>query len=217
MMAFAVTVTFASFDWLMSLDPHWFSAVYGVYFFAGCVVGFLSLLILALVGLRGRGLLADVVTTEHFHDLGKLLFGFVFFWAYIAFSQYLLIWYGNIPEETTWYLVRQSSMWRWMSLALLFGHFIIPFFVLMPRRVKRHRVALACWAGLMLVMHGIDLYWLIMPQLSADRLPFSVLDLLCLAGFGLVYWEAAERLAASSALIPVGDPRLSESLSFHNV
>ncbi len=216
-MAFAVTVTFASFDWLMSLDPHWFSAVYGVYFFSGCVVGFLAILVLALLELGRRGLLSDVVTVEHYHDLGKLLFGFVFFWAYIAFSQYLLIWYSNIPEETTWYMVRQSSSWTWMSLALLFGHFLVPFFVLMPRRVKRNRKLLGFWAAFLLAMHLIDLYWLVMPQLAPEAPPISLLDVLCFAGFGLVYWEVAERFAAAGAILPVGDPRLAESLSFHNV
>lgn len=217
MMAFAVTVTFASFDWLMSLDPHWFSAVYGVYFFSGCVVGFLAMLILALRWLQSRGLLAEAVTTEHYHDLGKLLLGFVFFWAYIAFSQYLLIWYANIPEETTWYQVRQAASWGGLSLLLLAGHFVVPFFALMPRRIKRSAGLLAMWAAFLLVMHLVDLYWLVMPQLSTSGLTLSWADPVCLLGFGLLFGGESLRLASQSDLVPVGDPRLVESLGFHNV
>jgi len=106
---FGVTVTFASFDWLMSLEPHWFSTIFGVYFFSGAAVGGLAAVILAAVALQAGGRLTDAITTEHYHDLGKLLFAFVIFWGYMAFSQYMLIWYANIPEETAWYLQRQSG------------------------------------------------------------------------------------------------------------
>jgi hypothetical protein len=216
MIAFAGTVTFASFDWIMSLDPHWFSAVFGVYFFSGAVVGFLAMLILWAAWLRRQGLLSEAITREHYHDLGKLLFGFVFFWAYIAFSQYLLIWYANIPEETAWYLVRQSRGWQWVSLGLLAGHFLIPFFGLLSRHVRRNRGLLAIWAVFILVMHWLDLYWLIMPQFSPERPVFGWLDLLCLASFSAIFTGVSLRLATRVALVPVGDPRLSESLAFKN-
>ena len=147
MMAFAVTSCFAAFDWLMSLDPHWFSTIYGVYFFSGAVVGFLAFVTLAALVLERVGLLKGKISEEHYHDLGKLQLGFLMFWAYIAFSQYLLIWYANIPEETGWYLVRQNGGWQWVSLLLLFGHFVLPFCGLMSRRAKRNRITLACDAS----------------------------------------------------------------------
>ena len=115
MLLFAVTVTFAAIDWLMSLTPDWYSTIFGVYFFAGIAVSGLSMLILACIFLQATGRLASVITAEHYHDLGKLLLTFVVFWGYIAFSQYLLIWYGNMPEETRWYLVRQSGGWKWIA------------------------------------------------------------------------------------------------------
>ncbi|MFH1842226.1 MAG: quinol:cytochrome C oxidoreductase, partial [bacterium] len=136
---FALTVTFASYDLLMSLDPVWFSTMFGPYYFAGGVVGFYAVLTLITFWLQGRGRLARVINLEHLHDYGKLLFGFVFFWAYLAFSQYMLIWYANIPEETGWIIRRQSSGWGWLALVLLFGHFLLPFAGLISRYAKRNR------------------------------------------------------------------------------
>ncbi len=215
---FGFTLTFAAFDWLMSLDPYWFSTIFGVYFFAGSAVGFLAALILGAQFLQQRGLLKESLTVEHYHDLGKLLFGFVFFWGYIAFSQYMLMWYANIPEETQWYLVRQTGGWVGISLALLFGHFLLPFPGLLSRHVRRNRIALASWSVLLLVMHWVDLYWLVMPQLSKDAGPtFSLVDLCCLVGLGAAYVAAVLWVAADRALIPIKDPRLAESLAFKNV
>ena len=216
MMAFAVTTCFAAFDWLMSLDPHWFSTIYGVYFFSGAVVGFLAFVTLAALALERVGLLRDKITEEHYHDLGKLLLGFTMFWAYIAFSQYLLIWYANIPEETGWYLVRQNGGWQWVSLLLLFGHFVLPFFGLMSRGAKRTRVTLAGWSAWLLVMHWVDLSWLAMPSYSPTRVPFGVIDLLVLAGVSGLFAAMIGRVVGNRALVPVRDPRLRESLSFHN-
>jgi hypothetical protein len=216
MILFALTITFAAFDWIMSLDPHWFSAVFGIYYFSGCVVGFLAVLILWAIALRRQGMLSEAITIEHYHDLGKLLFGFVFFWAYIAFSQYLLIWYANIPEETVWYLVRQSKGWQWVSLILLVGHFLIPFFGMLSKHVRRNRGALVVWASFILLMHWLDLYWLVMPQFSPDGPTLGIWDLLCLIGFAAVFSGLSLRLATRSPLVPVGDPRLSESLAFKN-
>jgi hypothetical protein len=216
MLAFALTLTFASFDWLMSLDPHWFSTIYGVYFFAGCAVGFFALLALMMVAFQQKGLLQDSITADHYHDVGKWLFGFVFFWGYIAFSQYMLIWYANIPEETTWYLARQSGGWAWISLLLLFGHFLVPFCGLMSRHAKRNKRVLAGWAGLLLVMHWIDIYWLVMPQFSDTGPTFGFVDAFCLVGMGGLYLAIVARLAADRELIAPRDPRLGESLAFRN-
>jgi hypothetical protein len=217
MIVFALTVCFASFDWLMSLDPHWFSTIYGVYFFTGAVVGFLAFVTLASLLLERVGVLAGVVTVEHYHDLGKLLFAFVFFWAYIAFSQYLLIWYANIPEETGWYLVRQNGGWQWVSLLLLFGHFVLPFLGLISRHAKRHRSVLAGWALWMLLMHWIDLYWLVMPSDAPQRVPLPVGEILVFVGIGSLYLSLLIRIASRGSLVPTADPRLDESLAFHNV
>ena len=117
LLLFAVTITFAAFDWIMSLTPHWYSTIFGVYYFAGAVVGFLAAVILALITLQKTGHLTSTVTLEHYHELGKLLFAFIVFWGYIAFSQYMLIWYANIPEETVWYLPRQKAEWITVSLS----------------------------------------------------------------------------------------------------
>jgi hypothetical protein len=196
----------------MSLDPHWYSTIYGVYFFSGCVVGFLAAICLAVICLERAGPLRGVLTNDHLHDLGKLLFGFTFFWAYIGFSQYLLIWYANIPEETIWYLVRQENGWQWVTVLLFAGHFALPFFGLMSRRAKRSRASLGFWAGWLLVMHWIDLYWLVMPQLSPDRVSPAVIDLLVSAGVMAVFAAIVIRLSRGVPLVPLADPRLHESL-----
>lgn len=214
---FAVTVTFAAFDWLMSLEPTWFSTIFGVYFFGGAAVGALGAIILAAASLQSAGRLTAAVTTEHYHDLGKLLLGFVIFWGYIAFSQYMLIWYANIPEETMWYLERQTGSWLAVSLALWLGHLILPFFGLLPRAVKRRPMFLAYWATWLLAFHWLDLYWLVMPNLSTERLPFGLLDVSLLVGLGSLYVAGVLTAMGRRALIPVRDPRLGESLAFENV
>lgn len=211
-----LTVTFAAFDWLMSLDPHWYSTIYGVYYFGGSMLGFYAFLTLAVYGLQRAGRLTHAITVEHYHDLGKWMLAFTLFWAYIAFSQYMLIWYGNIPEETGWFLRRQSHGWGWVGLILIFGHFIIPFFGLLSRYPKRRKPLLAFWAGWILVMHWIDLYWLVMPEFSPNGVPLHLVDFGCLAGLGGLYLANLARLARGRALVPVKDPRLGESLTFEN-
>jgi hypothetical protein len=225
LLIFGLTTTFASFDFLMTLDPHWFSTIFGVYYFAGCVVGFASLLALMIVLLQRSGRLRIAISREHFHDVGKLILAFVVFWAYIAFSQYMLIWYANIPEETGWFLKRQTGGWAALSIVLLVGHFFVPFFAFMSRHPKRRRVTLAAGAILVLAMHWLDLYWLVMPELHkalpesvpAGRLPFHLLDLTCFVGIGGLFVAfTAYRLTACD-LLPSSDPRLEESLAFENV
>lgn len=214
----SVTVTFAAIDWLMSLEPRWFSTIYGLYYFSGAMVAILAALILAAIGLQAAGRLGDLVTIEHYHDLGKYLFGFVIFWAYIAFSQYLLIWYADIPEETVWYIARQAGAWKWVSLALLFGHFVIPLFGLLSREVKRRKLLLGFWAVWLLAFHWLDLYWLVMPSLGPDRRPtLSPIDACCLLGVGGIYLAGLFRIAGQQPLVPVKDPRLGESVAFENV
>lgn len=211
-----VTVTFASFDWLMSLWPHWWSTVFGLYYVSGAAVGFLALLILLLVLLERTGRLGTAVTIEHYHDLGKLLLAFVAFWGYIAFSQYLLIWYANIPEETTWYQPRHSGPWGWVSLGLLAGNLMLPLCGLLSRWPKRHPPTLAFWAAWLLVLHWIDIYWLVMPAYDARQACFGASDVCCLVGMGGVYLAGLMWRCRGRALVPLGDPRRDEALAFEN-
>jgi hypothetical protein len=222
LLVYAVTQTFAAFDWVMSLDPHWYSTIFGVYFFAGSVIAVCAVLALAGMALeRGaggaRGPLAGLVTAEHYHDVGKLLFGFVVFWAYIAFSQFMLIWYGNIPEETLWFAHRWHHGWKAMSVALVIGHFVLPFFFLLPRATKRRRGLLAAAAVWMLLVHWLDLYWLVVPAVSVESAAPHLVDLVAFVGVGGVWLAAFAWLVAGRAAVPVADPRLAESLSFENM
>ena len=226
MVLFAVTLSFASFDWVMSLDPHWYSTIFGVYIFSGCFLGLLALLALLVEALQRGGRIGQTVTTEHRHDLGKLLFAFVVFWAYIAFSQFMLIWYGNIPEETVWFAHRWNEPgWRAVSIALALGHFVVPFFFLLPRATKRNRLLLSAAAVWLLAMHYLDLYWLVMPAFSthgggeaAGAAPVSVLLLAAtMLGVGGLFLATLGGLLRKPALVPVRDPRLPESLSFENM
>ncbi|MEI8019318.1 MAG: quinol:cytochrome C oxidoreductase [Schlesneria sp.] len=208
----AFTVTFASIDWIVSLDPHWFSSIFGIYFFSASIVGFLAALILSVDILQRRMGLLSMVTETHRHDLGKLLFGFNCFWAYIAFSQYLLIWYANIPEETAWFKARQSGGWATVSLLLIAGHFVLPFLGLMPRRMKEIPQVLAFWSLVLVIMHAVDLYWLIFPTLDPSGPQAFLQPVLCLIGIGGIYSAGWLLIAGNNSLIPLGDPRLRESL-----
>jgi hypothetical protein len=212
---FALTVTFFSFDWVMSLDPHWYSTIFGVYFFAGSVMAFFAFL--ALVALGQRDLLARVLNAEHLHDIGKLLFAFLVFWAYMAFSQYLLIWYANLPEETGFFAQRLAGSWRPVTIALSLGHFVVPFFFLLPRTIKRNRTALTVAALWLLFMHLLDMYWLVMPSLHAAGLTLSLLDGAALIGCVGVFLAAFGWSQGRQALVPLRDPRLPESLTFENI
>lgn len=215
LLLFAISVTFFAFDWVMSLDPHWYSTIFGVYFFAGSTVAFFAFM--ALVALGQRHMLARVLNAEHMHDIGKLLLAFVAFWAYMAFSQYLLIWYANLPEETGFFAQRLNGSWRPASAVLALGHFVVPFFFLLPRTIKRHPTALAAASVWLLVMHLLDLYWLVMPSLHAAGMAPSLLDLATLIGCGGVFLAAFGWSQSRQALVPLRDPRLPESLTFENV
>ncbi|MBD3257073.1 hypothetical protein GF377_01475 [candidate division GN15 bacterium] len=216
MLVFAPTITFAAFDWLMSMDPHWYSTIFGVYTFGGTFFGTLGLLVVILLCLRRKGVLKDIVTVEHYHDLGKLMFGFTVFWSYIAFSQYFLIWYGNIPEETVWYLHRWHGNWKVLSLILLFGHFMLPFVVLIFRNTKRNLYMMGFFAIWFLLMHWIDMYWLVYPTLMDEGFSISWMEAGTVAGLGGVFvWMFWRRLTAH-ALVPVNDPNLQKSINFVN-
>jgi hypothetical protein len=213
---FALSLNFAAFDLLMSLDPHWFSTIYGVYYFSASVLLFFAVMPKILVWLQMQGLLKNAVTVEHYHDIGKFMFAFTVFWAYIAFSQYMLIWYGNIPEETEWFLKRQTGGWTAISLALLFGHFILPFLLLISRHVKRRPLPLAVIGVYVALMCWVDMYWLVIPEFSPGVARFGLLDILVYLGMAGLYSAVFTWRLGRASLIPEGDPRLQESLAFEN-
>jgi hypothetical protein len=221
MIGFGLTMTFFAIDMLMSLDPMWFSTIFGVYYLASCVLGINAFLALVAMWLHKRGVLLKSVTTEHFHDLGKMMFAFTVFWAYVGFSQFMLIWYANIPEETGWFKERfvggWGAGWGLLSAVLLFGHFVIPFFGLLSRHIKRRRPTLAFWAVWQLVMIYLDMYWLVMPTGGAHSPPFALIDIACVAGVLGVFVAGAALRAKNLNLMPTNDPRLHKSLAFENI
>lgn len=212
--AFGFTLTFASIDWMMSIDPHWYSTIFGLTFFGGAVVSMLAITSLLILFLQSKGYLKEV-TREHFHDLGKLMFAFMVFWTYVNFSQYMLIWYANIPEETLWYQHRQD--WQGTFTMLAVGHFIVPFAFLMSRHMKRNRITLAIASVWLLAMHWLDLQFVIMPELHHHGIHLSWLDAATMVGVLGVVLGATLRNISNSPLLPERDPRLKESLNFHNV
>ncbi|MDQ3265424.1 MAG: hypothetical protein M3Y59_17500 [Myxococcota bacterium] len=220
---FALTSSFAAIDWLMSLQPHWYSTIFGVYLFARSILSFYAFTILVVMGLQKAGVLKSV-TAEHFHDLGKYTFGFTVFWAYIAFSQFVLIWYANIPEETEFYLVRMHGGWQWISYALPILNFALPFFFLLSRQIKRRRVLLAVAAIWTLLVHLVDLYWLILPNYgmhhggghAEPHLAVSWMDFAALFGMVGVFLAVFSFLLARKKVMAVNDPRIFESLAHEN-
>lgn len=212
----AVTTAFGSYDYLMSLDPHWFSTIFGVYFFGGAFSTAIALTAFMAMLMQKQGMLKGIVTAEHYQDLGKFMFGFTVFWAYIAFSQYMLIWYANIPEETIWYRHRLEHGWEYLSASLLIFHFILPFFILISKGAKRIPVLLATMTVWFVVMQWIDMFWLAAPVLHKHHATFHWLDFACWFGmFGLFFGLALYRLSRHS-LVPQNDMYLKESLHFMN-
>ncbi len=222
----ALSTTFAAFDWYMSLLPSWYSTIFGVWHFAASMVALHATLTLTTLWLHKKGLLGEMVNVEHFHDMGKLLFGFNCFWAYISFSQYFLIWYAAIPEEVDFYHLRWGEgPWTTVSWAICIFHFAVPFVLLMSRNVKRNLGWLAAGAVMLLVMHVVEMYWLVLPNYAramgiAPRDPASLtvspLDLLCFVGVGGVYLAAVLYRMAKHPLVAVGDPRFERSAHFEN-
>jgi hypothetical protein len=229
LIAFSLSMTFGAFDFMMSLDPHWFSTIFGVYYFAGIALTFRPSLVADLLRAPAqRHAPAGVVTAEHYHDLGKFMFGFTVFWTYIGFSQYFLIWYANIPEETHWFKYRWSDGWMAVSLVLLLGHFVVPFTGLLSRHVKRGITPLIFWAAWQFVMHLVDIYWVVMPNLTIPRKYWdrpaiyeswtpNLLEPLVWAGVGALFIAYLIKTASGRNLVPTRDPRLTESRGFHNI
>jgi len=212
---FAMTITFAGFDWMMSIDPTWASTIFGVYIFAGTMLSTLAAIAFSAVMLQQAGYLKGVVNDEHYHDLGKLMFGFIVFWAYIGFSQFFLIWYSNIPEETHWYRLHWEGGWSTVTLSLVFLHFTIPFFAILSRHPKRNRAAMLVVSLLLLSMHYVDLFWIVMP-IKRPEMQVHLRDITALigtVGVGLAF--LLYRMGAAP-LIPIKDPLLKASLEYDN-
>jgi hypothetical protein len=210
---FGLTLTFAAFDWLMSLEPAWYSTIFGVIVFAGSAMSIFALLIVIGVSLYRRGHVGEALNTEHFHDLGKMMFGFMCFWAYVSFSQWMLIWYAGIPEESTWFQKRWDGAWKLWSVALMIGHFALPFYFLISRMVKRRLGMLQFGALWLLVMHVADIYFFVLPQ--AGRFSFNHFDIGALLLCGGAFFAYVFRTLGKNPLIPMGDPRLSRAIHHH--
>lgn len=210
---FALTITFTAIDWGMSLDPHWFSTIFGVYYFSGTVLAAVSAATLIVVLLHEGGQLPGL-RRDHLYSLGALMFAFLNFWAYIAFSQFLLIWYANIPEETVWFMARWQNGWQVVSVVLIVMHFAVPYFVLLPQEAKMDTRRLKWMAVWLLVARAVDLYWLVMPAHSPTAgvswteigFPFVGVGMIIL----LISWKSKRY-----NFVPIGDPKLQRGLDFH--
>lgn len=209
---FVLVGTFAATDWLMSLDPHWYSSLYGLIFITGQGIAALCFAILIAFLLAGRAPMAAVLSTKHFHDYGKLLLAFVMFWTYLSISQYIIIWQANLPEEVLWYLHRLHGGWQWIAGALIVLHFFFPFLLLLSRSLKKRMAALAGVALLLFVMRWLDLFWQAAPNFHHEQLTVHWLDLATTVGIGGLWVGLFFRGLAGRALLPVHDPSLKEAL-----
>jgi hypothetical protein len=215
LLLFILSVTFASFDWLMSLQPTWYSTIFGLYIYAGAFVSSMALTCLIVTGLRAAGTpWGKLITVDQQHNLGKLLLAFIAFWAYMAFSQYMLIWAGNLPEELQWIISRSKGVWRPIGQFILVGHFVIPFFLLLSRDLKRNTKALAAVSVWILAVHYVDLYWVVMPAADYSALGLTLAHFTAFVGVGGVSLAAAAALLRGAAPVPVKDPYLEDSLRY---
>ena len=215
LVTFAVTFSVASFDWLMSLEPHWFSTLFAGYQFAGTFVSGLAFITVAVILLKRSGALAGYVNENHLQDLGKLLLGFSSFWAYLWFCQYMLIWYSNLPEEVTWFQSRHSGAWAVLSAVNGLVNWVVPFLILLPRSSKRNESLLLKVAGLLLVGHWLDLYLTVQPALRPEAPVLGIWELAPVVAAGALFILTFRRSLASAELIPRGDAFFEESLHHH--
>jgi hypothetical protein len=212
---FVISITITAVDWAMSLEPHWFSTMFGVYYFAGTVVAAFAATTFVSVKLKLGGYLDPRIGNDSFYSLGTLIFGFNVFWAYIAFSQFLLIWYADLPEETFWMIHRWEGSWKFVSIGLLFIHFVLPFLILVGRNAKTNLRLLNIMAPWMLCAHALDLYWLIFPTIFKGNAGFGWQELsfpLIVGGLVTIIFKMG---ADKKNLIPVKDPKLQAGFDFH--
>jgi hypothetical protein len=212
LVVYGLTITFASFDWLMSLEPHWYSTIYGVLILGGQGLSALAFLIIVLVWLSRRPPLDQIVVPAHFHDLGNLMLAFVMLWAYFSFSQYLIIWAGNLPAEIGWYLHRMQTGWRPIAVVLMLFHFALPFVVLLSRTVKRQGRLLVRVAIAVMVVRLVDLWWLIGPEFHTDGIAVSWMDAWIPFSMGAIWTAAFIHQLRGRAILPVHDPEFDETL-----
>jgi hypothetical protein len=213
--ALALTMSFAAFDWMMSLDPRFYSTIFGVYWFAGSFLGAFCLLAVAGAATRGDPTQFGAhMNHEHFHSVGKFMLAFVAFWGYVAFSQFMLIWIANVPEEVPWYITRIRGGWTWVAAFLAVGHFIVPFFLLLSRPLKRDPRRLARVAVWLLLVHWVDMYWLIMPSLDPAGPRPSPWDLTAFVGVGGLAVAFTIWRMGGVAAVPLRDPYLADSLRY---
>jgi hypothetical protein len=209
---YAFTMTFAAFDWGMSLDPHWFSTMYGFLFIIGQALMGLAVAIIVARRLSGEAPLSGVFNVGHWHDFGKLLFAFAMVWTYLSFSQFLIIWSANLPEEIPWYLHRTDHGWQYLAVALIASHFVVPFVVLLSRTTKRNPAILAGMAGWMVLARFADVFFLVGPDLHKDGLALHWMDVTALVGLGGIWIALFAAALKSRPLLPVRDPELANAL-----
>jgi hypothetical protein len=210
---FSLTLAFASFDWLMSLDFHWFSTMFGVYYFSMAFQAFFAMLILLGLFLRNKGLLQNTITRAHISDAGKLMFGFTVFYAYISFSQFFLIYYANIPEETLWYFHRLEGNWSVIAYSLIIIRFVAPFLLLLSRPAKNNFTLLGIASVIIVVIHFFEIHWIVMPTLHHHGLNIHWLDITTLVGMGGLMLGLFFHQFRKHSMVPLNDPRFSESLN----
>ena len=216
LICFGLLYTMMSWDQLMSLNPHWYSTMYGVYCFAGSFYAVLALITLITLYLQSKGKLVGIVNDNHLHDLGKYMMAFTVFWAYIGFSQFMLIWYANLPEETGYFMARMHSTWFYVSCFLVFGKFFLVLFLLLPRDAKRRHGLLAGVAVFMLVAQWIDMMWLIQPEFFAEGPQFGWVEAGTTLGFIGIFGFAVFHFLRRHNVVAIGDPRLMESVYHHH-
>jgi hypothetical protein len=212
LVAYGLTITFASFDWLMSISPDWYSTIYGMLIIGGQGLSALAFLIVVVAWLSRRPPLDRIIRPEHFHDAGNLTLAFVMLWAYFSFSQYLIIWAGDLPPEIAWYQHRLQTGWRAVGVALVLFHFAVPFLVLLSRRVKREPTTLARLAVWILAARLVDLFWLIAPDFHRNGIHVNWLDVLLPVSLASIWLAAFVWQLRGRAILPVHDPEFDETL-----
>lgn len=212
---YALTATFAATDWLMSLVPEWYSTIFGLLVIGSQALSAFAFVVAAAAMLARREPMNHVFASKHFHDLGKLLLAFVMIWAYLAFSQLLIIWAGNLPEEIPFYLPRMQTNWRWVGVLLIVFQFALPFALLLSRELKRRTGQLIVVAALVLAMRFVDLFWLVAPQFHPQGIRFHWLDLAAVVAIGGVWLAYFTWQLRGRPLVPLRDPRLQEALARH--
>ena len=212
---FAIFCSLFSIDLLMSLLPSWYSTIYGIYMFAGMIQSTLALLAIVVIYFKNSNFVSGYITVEHQHDVGKFLKGFTIFWAYIAFSQFMLIWYANIPEETEFYLMRSHSGWLAVSFGLLIFRFIVPFLALLPREAKRNDANLVAVSILVLIMQYIDIYWQVYPNFNEGAPQFGFYEIGIFLGFAGLFITAVTKFLSTNNIVAIKDPRLHEAVNHH--